>query len=399
MPSRLGASGFVRARQMASRARLASEVHTFWPVSSQPPSIRTAFVAREARSEPAPGLGEHLAPAQLAPQRAGDPPLLLLGRTVRDERGDHPRADLQPRAHHTGTAELLVDGQLLDRAGVPAPRPWPVRREPAALHEALALLGRRRAGQRPGEGADLVTQTRRLAREVPVEVAADTGQRLGGDPCTPARRPAEELAHRGGTAQVPVGVVLPGEPDPAEDLDEVLGTGERCLGTEGAGDRGSEHVLGRVPDGTRGVPGGGTGLVDGDEHVRAAVLDSLELADRPAELLTDLGVAHRGVQTPGGEAGGFGGEQGHGELGQPGTRSARARRAGAARANPARRARPRTLGAPRRRLRRPPAAHLSRSGLPPICGPPRAAPCAPRSPRASRTILPRSLTHVLGNTC
>ncbi len=55
MPRCLGASGFVRARQMPQSARSATEFHTFWPVSRQPPSTFTARVRSEARSEPAPG--------------------------------------------------------------------------------------------------------------------------------------------------------------------------------------------------------------------------------------------------------------------------------------------------------------------------------------------------------
>jgi hypothetical protein len=31
------------------------DVHTFWPVSNQPPSVRIALVRNAARSDPAPG--------------------------------------------------------------------------------------------------------------------------------------------------------------------------------------------------------------------------------------------------------------------------------------------------------------------------------------------------------
>ena len=44
MPLCCGASGSVRARQMPQSARSATDVHTFWPVSFQPPSTRSAFV-------------------------------------------------------------------------------------------------------------------------------------------------------------------------------------------------------------------------------------------------------------------------------------------------------------------------------------------------------------------
>ena len=45
----------VLARQMPQLARCALEVHTFWPVNFQPPSVRTALVRNAARSDPAPG--------------------------------------------------------------------------------------------------------------------------------------------------------------------------------------------------------------------------------------------------------------------------------------------------------------------------------------------------------
>ncbi len=55
MPWCCGTSGSVRARQIPQSARSATEVHTFWPVSRQPPSTRSARVRSEARSEPEPG--------------------------------------------------------------------------------------------------------------------------------------------------------------------------------------------------------------------------------------------------------------------------------------------------------------------------------------------------------
>ena len=55
MPARLGTSGSVRARHTARSATCAQVVHTFWPVSTQPSPSRSARVASEARSDPAPG--------------------------------------------------------------------------------------------------------------------------------------------------------------------------------------------------------------------------------------------------------------------------------------------------------------------------------------------------------
>ena len=55
IPLCFGASGSVRARQTPNCALCAEDVHTFCPVSSQPPSTRTALVRSDARSEPASG--------------------------------------------------------------------------------------------------------------------------------------------------------------------------------------------------------------------------------------------------------------------------------------------------------------------------------------------------------
>ena len=54
-PRCLGAALSVRARQIAQSASRAREVHTFCPVSRHPPSVRSARVRSEARSEPASG--------------------------------------------------------------------------------------------------------------------------------------------------------------------------------------------------------------------------------------------------------------------------------------------------------------------------------------------------------
>ena len=55
MPSWRGATGSVRARQIAQWARSAIVVHTFSPVIDQPPSTSVAAVVSDARSLPAPG--------------------------------------------------------------------------------------------------------------------------------------------------------------------------------------------------------------------------------------------------------------------------------------------------------------------------------------------------------
>ena len=55
MPRRLGTAGSVRASSNPWSARWAQVVHTFCPLTRQPSPSRSARVASEARSEPAPG--------------------------------------------------------------------------------------------------------------------------------------------------------------------------------------------------------------------------------------------------------------------------------------------------------------------------------------------------------
>ena len=67
-------------------------------------------------------------------------------------------------------------------------------------------------------------------------------------------------------------------------------------------------------EGEGGVPRHRPGLLEGDEHVGAAVLHALELADGPAELLAVLGVGRRGVDAPGRRARRLGGRQREADL-------------------------------------------------------------------------------------
>ena len=109
--------------------------------------------------------------------------------------------------------------------------------------------------------------------------------------------------------------MFPGEADAAEDLDAVLGVVHRVVQRERGGGRGGERVLvGRLVGGAGGVPGQGGGAFGPAGHGGAQVLDRLERADRAAELAADPGVPGRGLAAPGGDACGFGGEQGGGQV-------------------------------------------------------------------------------------
>jgi hypothetical protein len=105
--------------------------------------------------------------------------------------------------------------------------------------------------------------------------------------------------HLGGFSSpvVQVRVVFPGEADATVDLDVFGGgTGVR-LRAGGLGEAGHQRQVGcpvrRAPGR---VVGSGSGRLNFQQHVRAPVLDRLEAADRPPELVSELGVVHAHVQ-------------------------------------------------------------------------------------------------------
>ncbi len=87
------------------------------------------------------GLAEQLAPDEFAAQRGGYELLDLLGGAVLEDGGHRPPSDHQIGPNHVGLGQLLVDQQLLGRAGLAAVRPWPVRCEqPGVGQRHLPLL-------------------------------------------------------------------------------------------------------------------------------------------------------------------------------------------------------------------------------------------------------------------
>ncbi len=86
-----------------------------------------------------------------------------------------------------------------------------------------------------------------------------------------------------------MGVVLPGEPDTAVQLDRLARRQPQRL--QGLGQR--QPALLRIP---RGVVGGRPGRLDLHVDVREPVLDRLERSDRPPELLARPDVLHGPIQ-------------------------------------------------------------------------------------------------------
>ncbi len=128
-------------------------------------------------------------------------------------------------------------------------------------------------------------------------------------------RGPEQSAERHRAAVVQVRVVLPGVADAAEDLNALVHARDGRVGREYGGGRRREVapwlIAGecpcRIPDRRR-------RLLGHDEHPRAPVLDRLELADRPAELMADLGVFGGRVHCPVGDTESLGAEDDSGDV-------------------------------------------------------------------------------------
>ena len=100
---------------------------------------RTALVLRLARSDAGVGLGEALAPGDLALEDAGDElALLFLGAPLQDRRTDQRVAEEVGAHRRAGLGELLVEDHLLEqRQTLAAVLGGPAGADPAAGEELL----------------------------------------------------------------------------------------------------------------------------------------------------------------------------------------------------------------------------------------------------------------------
>ena len=151
-----------------------------------------------------------------------------------------------------------------------------------------------RGGQRGHLGnrrADLRTQVCHRV-EVDMQVPAHPSGGEFHDPAQPAAPSAEELRDGVGAPQIEVGVVLPGDADPAQHLDAVFGVILRRPDPRRRRDsRRQRQLLVDITPCRRGrIRSRDRDLLGTQQHLSAEVLDSLETADRPAELLSYFGV-------------------------------------------------------------------------------------------------------------
>ena len=117
MPLCLGAFGSVRTVASPRWQIAASLVHTFWPVTTQPPSTRCGLGGDRRGVRARARLAEQLAPPQFALEAGPEQPLDLFGAAVLQQRRHHPFA--QPEAGLVEARERVLDDQLLDRCRPP----------------------------------------------------------------------------------------------------------------------------------------------------------------------------------------------------------------------------------------------------------------------------------------
>ena len=201
-PRRFGTAGSVRARQIAKSERCAHVVQTFWPLSTHSSPSRTARVASDARSDPAPGSlsswhhfsslrtsgGRNRRRCSSVPcaNRAGaalfrpsgfSRPRLYGARTGF---GDPRLARARGRGRRTRPARSRPRGRCRRTSGTRPRRPPgsapsgspPARRDAAASRQAAGTLRRRptprrRCGPRPPRTTGRAAAEGRIHRAVP----------------------------------------------------------------------------------------------------------------------------------------------------------------------------------------------------------------------------------------
>ena len=190
-PRCLGAAGSVRARQIAQSASWASEVHTFCPVSRQPPlDPRSARVRNAARSEPASGSlnswHQLMSPRSVGPD---EPVPLGRGAVLHDGRPG-PAADDQVGPGQPGPASSSSMRSCVGRRGATpvGRRASAARRSPASASAAGAA---RAAGSAATSGHRGRPAHRPLAGSASGRRSDARGRRrapAGGQAAQPARR-------------------------------------------------------------------------------------------------------------------------------------------------------------------------------------------------------------------
>ncbi len=291
MPSCRGTSGRCGRGRGRRSASAAIDVHTFWPVRSQPPSTFDRLGRQRRQVAAGAGLAEQLAPRQLAPQRRADYRSCCSARAVGDERRAAPTrptcevgtADVTrppaPRRSRAARAATASRPHGAGQCGAIQP-PSASSAPPLGLRRARRARRRTaRIGRAAGVGLRRAAR-RSMGRRAPAAASSAT-----------RRSPAVRQGRRGravasarfryrwtSCSQV--------NPMPPSTCTQSFAAGEEGLGREGGGDGGGEAALVAVDVGARSASQvAARASSSGAEHVGAPVLDRLELPDRLAELL------------------------------------------------------------------------------------------------------------------
>src|SRR5207245_11203644 len=134
-----------------------------------------------------------------------------------------PRPDAEGRAANLCLAELVVDDELLEGAGVAPPRLRPLRREVAGVGDAAPLLDGVEALHLSYKRADLFAQGLGFGRQVDGETPASAAACGVSGAHTPHRDRTEGLTSRCGPLQVQVPARRPRQAGPREDLAPTAG--------------------------------------------------------------------------------------------------------------------------------------------------------------------------------
>ncbi len=320
MPLCFGASGSVRARQMPHCARCARDVHTFCPVSFQPPFGANGFRAQRREVGARAGLAEQLAPDQLAAQRGGHEPLDLLGAAVLEDRRRRPPADHQIRA--APRRPRPAPGRSAAARPGPASRPYGRGQcgasSPASASATCCFSAGSAATSATAEAIS-GCRCRHRARDRCADrgarrrrVSAATRRSQRGRPPRNCAIPYARRRYRWASCSH----VMPMPPSTwMQSLALAFAASMRGRRRDRGGDR--ELAFIGIGHGGGGVTGGHRDLLGAQQHLGAHVLDRLEAADRLAELLAHLRVLGGGLQCPAGQPRGLGGQHRRGQVLDP----------------------------------------------------------------------------------
>src|SRR5580704_13596458 len=247
-PRCLGRSKSVRASSRPQSAWWALVVHTFWPLITQRPSLSSARVRAPARSEPLPGSLKSW--HQLSsPVRMRRRNFALWKSPPCSSRVAAARPLTPLRATLTAPMRRISSATIASYSGG---RPLPCHCAGQLGMPQPESISRLRHSARPSSAFQLASSQARASARTAASVGWLMVPSIGSHPprlqhplAVPGRVAQEHLGALG-ALEPEVGVVVPGEADPAVDLDGVDGGLQIGLGRTGLGQSGDRRQLGVI---------------------------------------------------------------------------------------------------------------------------------------------------------